>query len=158
MGSATSAADKPRFTAPGASFTRREAFCLPFAAVFFFAAMVDPSTFIAEDDARATRVREISPGPVDEHDDPVAEADEEEHVDEEPEPPRDGARKTELRELHDGEVAPDGRERAEIAVDERTRRSAPDARGDVVGGARSHLLRGGGNAGNRLPVLLHARE
>src|SRR3954469_19729599 len=106
MASATSVADRPRFTALGMSFTRFDDF-LSFAAAFFFAAIVEESRFVAEDDARAARVREIGPRPVDEHDDAVAKADEEENMDQQPEPPRKEAGHLELRQLHHGEIAAD---------------------------------------------------
>src|ERR1043165_7366171 len=110
MGNATSVADNPRLTAVGASLTRFEEPLRGLAAAFFFAAMVVLSGFVAKDDARAARVTEIGPGPVDEHDDPVAEADQEEHVHEQPEQPRGRAREAELRQLNDGGVAADRRE------------------------------------------------
>src|SRR5688572_13142857 len=74
MGSATSRAERPRFTSAGASFARLPGFL---AAAFFLAAMGVLLRFDAEDDARCPAVGEIGPGPVDEHDEPAAETDQE---------------------------------------------------------------------------------
>src|SRR5678809_756191 len=104
MGNATSVAARPRFVAFGASFGAR--LLLPFlGAAFFFAAMVASLVFGAENDARATLVGEIGPGPVDEHDEPAAESDQEVDVQQQPEPPRDDAGELEIRQLRDGGVA-----------------------------------------------------
>src|SRR5687768_12279840 len=101
MGSATSVAARPRFTAFGASFTPRLDFplALPLArgAAFFRVAMISALRFGADDDAGAAAVGEIRPRPVDEHDEPAAEPDQEIDVEDEPEPPGDRSGKCELR-------------------------------------------------------------
>src|ERR1700741_3329387 len=162
MGSATSVADSPRLTAFGASFDFFELF-LPGlfpagGALLFLAAMVVTSAFVAEDDAGSACVREIGPRPVDEQDEPVAKPDEEEYVDEQPEPPRRRSREPELRQLHDRRIAADRRERAVIPIVERRRVPARQACADVLRRTGAHLLRGRGDAGHRHAILLDARE
>src|SRR5689334_15147575 len=108
MGSATSMADSPRFTSAGASFARLLDFL---AGAFFLAAMRVLLRFQAEDDARSTAIGEIGPGPVYEHDEPAAEADQEKDVQQQPEPPGDDAREFDVRELRHGRMPADGRQR-----------------------------------------------
>src|SRR5262245_7751496 len=105
MARATSVAARPRLIALGASLGLRVFFL---AGDFFFAAMVDTPVEISEDDARRARVGEIGPAPVDEHDEPAAKADQEENVEREPEPPRDDAGQTQVRQLCHGRVPADG--------------------------------------------------
>src|SRR5690242_11598910 len=100
MASATSAAARPRRVALGASLGLRFDFL---AAGFFFAAMFVPVE-IPEDDARRARIGEIRPGPVDEHDEPAAEADQKEYVEQQPEPPCKDPREPQVRQLRHGRV------------------------------------------------------
>src|SRR3954471_1129146 len=108
MGSATSEAASPRLMAFGASPGARFRFRL-LAADFFFAAMFVP--VVEQNDARGARVREIGPGPVDEHDEPAAESDQEIDVQQQPEPPGEDAGELQSRQLGHGRMPPDGGER-----------------------------------------------
>src|SRR6185295_17576990 len=115
MASATSVAARPRLVAFGASFGAR--LLLPFLGpAFFFAAMVASLLFVAEDDARAALVGEIGPGPVDEHDEPAAESDQEVDVQGQPEPPRQDSGQAQARQLRHGRVTADGGERTPVPV------------------------------------------
>src|SRR6185295_12583663 len=115
MASATSAAASPRLSAFGASFGTR--LLLVFLGAAFFLTAMDVSlALVPEDDARAARVREIRPGPVDEHDEPAAEFDEEPDMQHQPEPPGEDPGEPQRGQLHDGRVAPDGRQRAHVAI------------------------------------------
>src|ERR1043165_4293362 len=141
MGSATSVAASPRLTALGASLGLRLVFL---AADFFFAAMSVPD--ITQNDARRARVREIRPGPVDEHDEPAAKSDQEKDVEQQPEPPRKDPGEPQVRKLRHCRVPADGCERAPVPITERRGGPAshmcPDVRRDVL----AHLFGGGRNA------------
>src|ERR1043165_1861961 len=114
MGSATSVAASPRLTALGASLGLRLVFL---AADFFFAAMSVPD--VAQNDARRARVREIRPGPVDEHDESAAKSDQEKNVEQQPEPPGKDPGEPEVRQLGDCRMPADGGERTPIPIAER---------------------------------------
>src|SRR5690348_12580198 len=98
MGSATSVAASPRLIALGASLGLREAFFLT--ADFFFAAMFVP--VVAKNDARGASIREIRPRQVDEHDEPAAESNQKEDVEQQPETPREDPRESQPRQLRHG--------------------------------------------------------
>src|SRR3954468_3126844 len=157
MPNATSVAARPRLTALGASFGAR----LPFVflgAAFFLAAMVVLLAFGTENDARPARVREIGPGPVDEHDEPAAELDQEVDVQHQPEPPGKNSGEPQGRQLHDGGVTPDRGQRAQVTIVEGGSRTLRQQRRDVARHLRAPLLRGLRHAWYRLAVLLHAGE
>src|SRR5262245_54603585 len=63
---------------------------------------------LAEDDARAALVAEVGPGPLDQHDEPVAEADQEEQVHGQPEPPGQDTGQAQAAVLDHGGHAADG--------------------------------------------------
>src|SRR5512146_812286 len=81
-----------------------------------------PSTFhglvYRKDDAGAAPIAPVGFGPVDEHDQPVAEADQEIDVRREPYPPGDDSGDAQAAEVGDGGHAADGGERAEVPVAE----------------------------------------
>src|SRR5438874_3873506 len=66
--------------------------------------------------ARAAFVSEIRPRPLDQHDQPVAESDEKENVDEKPGQPGDEARNMKFPKVSDGGSASDGGETAFVHV------------------------------------------
>src|SRR4051812_5466698 len=70
-------------------------------------------------DARIAAVAPIGRGPVDHHDDAVAEVDEEVDVRDQPDEPGDEARQMEAAEHRHGRGAPDGGELAVVAIAER---------------------------------------
>src|SRR3954467_976506 len=82
------------------------------------------------DQPRAALVGEVSPRPLDQDDEPVAEPDQEEDVDEEPRPPRDRARELHPHHVRDGAPPPDRREGPLVLVDERARLPAVEERED----------------------------
>ena len=73
------------------------------------------STVHRDDDAGAAPVAPVSLGPVDEHDQAIAEADEEIDVRGEPDPPREGSGEPDAPEVDDRGHAADGGEGAEVA-------------------------------------------
>ena len=103
-------------------------------------------------------VAPVRPGPAEHHREPVAEADQEEDVRGEPEPPRQRTRQAQPAQVHDGCHAADGRQVAVVAI--------PEARGCLAGQPRkdrrrdvpAHLLGGGCDARYRLPLLQQRRE
>ena len=90
----------------------------------FRAAAATPARRRLGDDARAALVREVRPGPVDHHHQPVAKADQEVDVREQPEQPGREAAEAQRAEARHGELddrglAADGRQVAVVAVAER---------------------------------------
>src|SRR5207245_7474842 len=77
----------------------------------------------AGDEARAALVGDVGPEPVEQHRQPVAEADQERDVDGAPEQPGEPAAQLDETEIADRDLAPDGREIAGMPVAERCRRS-----------------------------------
>src|SRR6476619_213393 len=105
----------------GASFVARLPFALPLELVglddvFFLAAMRFLPRFVAKNNARSAGMREIGPGPVDDHDDPAAEPDQEIDMQRQPEPPCQQAREFDSGQLRDCGMAADGRECAKVGV------------------------------------------
>src|SRR6478672_6874896 len=138
MPSATSAAASPRLTALGTSLGLRGDFL---AADFFLAAMF-VLVEVPEDDARRPRVGEIGPGPVDEDDEPAAESDQKEDVEQQPEPPGKDPGETQIRQLRHGGVATDGGEGTPVPIAERGSGPASNERPHVVSHQSAHLLGG----------------
>src|SRR6187397_2097991 len=128
MASATSVAARPRLIALGASLGLRFEFLTT---DFFFAAMSVPVE-VPEDDACRARVGEIGPGPVDEHDEPAAESDQKEYVEQQPEPPGEDPGEPQVRQLRDGRVPPDGGECAPVPIAERGGRAAREVSQHVL--------------------------
>src|SRR5262245_30815662 len=75
------------------------------------------SGVIAGDDTGATVIGHIGPGPVDEHGEPVAEADQEPDMGEAPHEPGKKAGEAEAAEIGDGCLAADRGEVAVVAID-----------------------------------------
>src|SRR2546425_4785133 len=76
-------------------------------------------------------VGEVRPGPLDQDQETIAEADQEHQVDGEPRHPGDRAPKPKTADLRDGSVAADGRHHPLVPVPEGARRLAPSRPPDV---------------------------
>src|SRR2546428_5741277 len=77
------------------------------------------------DQPGATMPGDVGPGPLEQHQEAVAEADQERDVDEKPGEPRDEPGQLEPAHDRDGRRAPDGRHAALVAVAELAGRPAP---------------------------------
>src|SRR5262245_21429542 len=99
-------------------------------------------SLVSKNDARTALVGEISPCPVDEHDEPAAEADQEIYMQQQPEPLGEYPGQTQLRQLRYRGVTADGGKRAPVPIAERRGRARLDQREHVLGDERAHLLGG----------------
>jgi outer membrane protein assembly factor BamB len=94
----------------------------------------------ANDDPRAARVGQIGPGPVEQHHESIAEADQKEDVRCEPEAPGEHSGQFQSRYFDHCGAPPDGGQQAEIAIAERGAWAAGETRGNGGRGVRTHLL------------------
>src|ERR1044071_2814548 len=76
----------------------------------------DSRTTDSGDQPGTTLESDIAPAPVQCDDNAIAKADEEKHVCKAPKQPRQEPRNSELPDLHDGTLAPDGSHAAEVAI------------------------------------------
>src|SRR5262249_36157783 len=98
------------------------------------------------------------PGPFKDDQQPIAEADQEKDVDEEPSDPGDPAGDLERAQVRHRGGAPNGGQRALVAVAERSWGTSLELAGDVVRGVDPLLNGGGSDTGNLAAVLLNRGE
>src|SRR5215472_10156693 len=91
------------------------------------------------DQPRAALEGDVRPQPFQQHDNPIPKADEEGDVDEAPQQPGETAIEADPAEISDGAAAADGREAAEIAINERCDRAAGQTCAHNVGNVRALL-------------------
>src|SRR5262249_59491710 len=106
------------------------------------------------DQPRAAVERDVRPGPLDHHDEPVAEADQEKDVDEQPEDPGEEAGEPEAADLADGGASADGGQHPFVDVVERLAPTTFEGGDDVPRGALALLDRGRGDARGQGAVRL----
>src|SRR5437660_4362529 len=94
---------------------------------------------VTGDEARAALDSEVSPRPFGQYEETIAEADEEEDVNEEPGEPGDESREMDLADLGDGFVAADGRHGSFVPIGEGLARLACDVALDGRGCPLAHL-------------------
>ena len=110
------------------------------------------------DEPGAAIVGDVGPGPLDHHQQPVAESDQEEDMDEEPHQPGQVARELPSTELGNGRASADGGEHPLVAITEGTPGLSPQGAPGVVGRDRPHLHGGRGDARHELPAVLKMSE
>src|SRR5262249_38024222 len=100
------------------------------------------------DEPRAALEGNIGPEPVEQHREPIAEADQEEDVDGAPEEPGEPPAQLDEAEIADRDLAPDRRQVARVAVAEGGHRLAGEAGEDGPRRVGALLLGGGRDAGD----------
>ena len=105
------------------------------------------------DQARAALGGEVAPGPFKDHQQPIAEADQEEDVDEEPGDPSDPTRDLERAEVRHRRGTPNGGQRPFVAIAERDWDTPMELARDVVRAVDS-LLNGSLSNTRNLPEIV----
>ncbi len=106
------------------------------------------------DESRAFVETEITPSPVEDHRDAIAEADQKKNVYKEPSQPGKEATEMHRVQIGDSPVSTDGRERAFVPIPESQRLLTVDHREDVPRGMFALLDRDWSEAGQRLAFLV----
>src|SRR5688572_21645405 len=109
---------------------------------------------IPRDQARAFVERDVSPGPLHEDGEAIAEADQENDVDEKPDQPGQPAAQVDEIEVGHGFVPADGRHAALVPIAKALRLPAFDHRHDIARGVPALLHRHWRNARQRLAALV----
>src|SRR5438105_726178 len=107
------------------------------------------SGVVAGNDAGATVIGHISPGPIHEHGEPVAESDQKPNMGEAPDQPRQKSGKVKAAEIRNRSLAADGSEITEVAIGERRRVAPRDRSTDRLSGVAAHLLGSRSHSRNR---------